>query len=382
MRELERASQTVFQWAGSNAVAFDDTKTELMHFVSTNSFEEVKKKTVCLPNGTTVVPEETLRWLGVLLDRKLKFKNHVNTKLASAGRSLSALSRLSTTEKGLTVQAIRQLYLSCVVPISDFGSEVWWKGQHRRGQQKFIENLQKLQNKASRTILGAFRTTPIDTMNAEAALLPPDLRLDAAQRRYALRILTFDKHNPVGVRCPDSYHQLAEGISQDQFGGACWDEKEEDERPYPNTLVRVLSKLNKWIDAISEVEEVNINHQEVQQAEVKTLISTAEKSIAAVEHRRLTASLDDTSFVAYTDGSLLDGKVGAGLYVPAGRYWMEWKKSVCLGETAEVFDAELVGINLACSLIGGLLQRNIPFRHAWIFLDNTSAIKRTTSLRP
>jgi hypothetical protein len=196
VRELERASQTVFQWARGNAVAFDDAKTELMHFVSSNSFEDVKKKVVCLPNGTKVVPEETLRWLGVWLDRKLSFKHHVNTKLASAGRSLSALSRLSTTEKGLTVKAIRQLYLSCVVPISDFGSEVWWKGQ-QKGQQHFIDKLQKLQNKASRTILGAFRTTPIDAMNAEAALLPPDLRLDAAQRRYALRILTLDEHHPV-----------------------------------------------------------------------------------------------------------------------------------------------------------------------------------------
>src|SRR5690349_17351074 len=59
VRELERASETVFQWARGNAVAFDDAKTELMHFVSSNSFEEVKKKVVRLPNGTKVVPEET-----------------------------------------------------------------------------------------------------------------------------------------------------------------------------------------------------------------------------------------------------------------------------------------------------------------------------------
>jgi hypothetical protein len=42
----ERAANTVFQWASSNAVAFDDTKSELLHFVTSNSFEEVKKKVV------------------------------------------------------------------------------------------------------------------------------------------------------------------------------------------------------------------------------------------------------------------------------------------------------------------------------------------------
>src|SRR5690606_23642742 len=258
VRDLEEASNTVFQWAGSNAVAFDDAKTELLHFVYSNSFVEVRKKVVTLPNGTQVVPSEVLRWLGVWLDRKLNFKQHVKTKLGAAERSLSALSRLSTTEKGLTVKAIRQLYLACVVPISDFGSEVWWKG-HNKGQQHLTDKLQKLQHTASRTILGAFCTTPIDALNAEAALLPPDLRMDAAQRRYALRILSFGNNHPVGVRCPDSYFQTAEGISQDELGGACWYEEDDDQRKYPNQLVRVISRLNPWLKATTQLEATNMD---------------------------------------------------------------------------------------------------------------------------
>src|SRR5690606_33347224 len=99
------------------------------------------------------------------------------------------------------------------------------------------------------------------------------------------------------------------------------------------------------------------------------------------QHNQLLSTLDTDSFVMYTDGSLLYGKVGAGVYAPAGPHWMELRKSIGMGETAEDFDAELVGIRTACSYISLLLQRNIPFQNAWIILDNTPAISRITSLR-
>ena len=92
-----------------------------------------------------------------------------------------------------------QLYKSCVCPISDYGVEVWFKGQ-----KNYLSKLQSLQNKAVRRILGAFSTTPVLALEAEAALLPPNLRLRYQQRRYALRILTLDQNHPIRKRTPDS----------------------------------------------------------------------------------------------------------------------------------------------------------------------------------
>ena len=104
------------------------------------------------------------------------------------------------------------------------------------------------------------------------------------------------------------------GISQDVLGGACWDEAEDDQQ-YPNRLVRVLSRLRKWLNARSEVEDVNEQDLEVEPAKIHTHISTEEKSVAATDHRRLVSTLDTTCIKAYTDGSLLKGKVGTGVYV-------------------------------------------------------------------
>src|SRR5690606_22437111 len=150
---------------------------------------------------------------------------------------------------------------------------------------------------------------------------------------------------------------------------------------YPNQLVRVISRLNPWLNATTEIEATNMDIEDVPRAAVRTIISTDDKETAAVQHNQLLSTLDRDSFVMYTDGSLLHGKVGTGVYAPAGTHWMELRKSIGMGETAEVLDAELAGIRTACSYLSLLLHRNIPFQNAWIFLDNTSAIRRITSLR-
>src|SRR5690606_18050470 len=128
-RELAKAAQTACTWASQNAVAVDDPKSELMHFHRMQDKEKADRATVILPNGFEVKPKSSIRWLGMWLDPKLQWKEHVRTKYASAERVLHAIRRLSNTERGLPATAMRQLYQSCVVPILDYGVEVWWNGQ-------------------------------------------------------------------------------------------------------------------------------------------------------------------------------------------------------------------------------------------------------------
>ena len=83
------------------------------------------------------------------------------------------INRLTNSERGLSVKAAKTLYQSCITSISDYGAEIWWKGQ--KGYQ---DQLQKLQNAAARNILGAFRTSPGAAMEIEADILPVQIRLN------------------------------------------------------------------------------------------------------------------------------------------------------------------------------------------------------------
>ena len=94
-KTFENVTKTVFSWAEENAVTFDDSKTELIHF---NKGINSANDTVTLPNNTIVKPTETVRWLGIWFDRKLTFKTHVQKKIASATRTLHLLHRLMNSE--------------------------------------------------------------------------------------------------------------------------------------------------------------------------------------------------------------------------------------------------------------------------------------------
>jgi hypothetical protein len=96
-RALEAAARTAFNWAQANAVAFDDSKSEMLHFHKSRTDEHNDGTNVRLPNGTIVTPgteggkTDVVRWIGIYFDRKLSFSHHVKVKLTAAARSLNAL---------------------------------------------------------------------------------------------------------------------------------------------------------------------------------------------------------------------------------------------------------------------------------------------------
>ena len=70
-----------------------------------------------------------VRWLEIWLDSKLSFKEHVEIKIAAATRTFYQIARLSNTERDLSFQAIKQLYIACITLIADYDVPVWWNNQ-------------------------------------------------------------------------------------------------------------------------------------------------------------------------------------------------------------------------------------------------------------
>ena len=188
-------------------------------------------------------PVLVVRWIGIWFDRELTFKQHVITKAAASHRALNALMRLSNTECGMSPPAVRQLYLACVVPVGDFGSEIWWKDQIG-----LANKLKMVQNTAAQRIMGAFRTTPRNALRNEAALPPIHIRLDYAQARYAVRLLTLNSTHPVVLRCPDTFPVPSRALDDS--------EAPEDTPGFRKTrLGRIISTLDEWLGPATEVEE-------------------------------------------------------------------------------------------------------------------------------
>jgi hypothetical protein len=106
-------------------IQFDADKSEYIHFHKGRNFINIGVTltfTTCEGSKTVDIrPQEQFKWLGIWLDRKLTFKKHTEMKCAAATRTFHSIYRLNNISKGLSFQAIRQLYISCVKAIGAYG---------------------------------------------------------------------------------------------------------------------------------------------------------------------------------------------------------------------------------------------------------------------
>src|SRR6266511_5330740 len=107
--------------------------------------------------------------------------------MTQATRIFHQIKRLSNTERGLSFQAIRQLYIAYITSIADYRAPIWWNNQ-----KHLLEKFQRLQNTALRTILGAFKTSPTKAMEIEAAIPPPKVRFEKTCYNYAVKIIQMN----------------------------------------------------------------------------------------------------------------------------------------------------------------------------------------------
>ena len=186
-KKLEGIALELMSRAKEAAISFDISKTELIHFYSKRTTIEEGLKL----GDIEISPKPLVRWLGVFLDSKLTFKQHVEIKISKAKTAFYLIRRLGNTQRGLSLQALRQLYIACVTTIADYGIQCWWKSKSR---DYLLARYQSLQNEALKLVLGAFRGSPTQAMEIEASIPPPRIRFKKLYNSYALRILKFKEN--------------------------------------------------------------------------------------------------------------------------------------------------------------------------------------------
>jgi len=258
-RILEQICDHLIEKGKANHILFDHDKTELIHFFPSRSIDLGDPRFMVKIGEKEIRAQESLKWLGIYLDSRLTFKEHVMKKTTEATRTFHQIERLSNTERGLSFQAMRQLYIACICSIADYGVPIWWSGQ-----QHLLDKYQKLQNQALLKILGAFKHSPSRAMEIEASLPPPAARFNKICRSYVLRTADFVKSHAIRSRLPENFF-LNQGnmeidrsrfldwnipINQEPLGRKRTREDRDDPdyrsgyvRKHPTQLVRLLSMV-------------------------------------------------------------------------------------------------------------------------------------------
>jgi ribonuclease HI len=146
----------------------------------------------------------------------------------------------------------------------------------------------------------------------------------------------------------------------------------------------MLRSISQWVLLDDEIEDTaHPNLTPWRCSPIKTDISQLPKPEAAVEYTSLIHDLyaDTKNIIAYTDGSQLEGQMGAGYCITNGLP-RQVNKTIPMGDTTEVFNAKLCAIHDCLATCQKIIEYNcLHCHHIHIFTNNQATIlhaSRTT----
>ncbi|XP_073948802.1 uncharacterized protein [Choristoneura fumiferana] len=137
-----------------------------------------------------------VKYLGVILDSKLNWSNHLNNKIDKATVAFWQCRRMVGKQWGLSPKVTLWLYQSVIRPIISYGAVVWWP----RTKLITVEaKLQRFQRLACMATTGCMRTTPTAALEALLGLPPLHLFIQQEAGATAVRLKKLNLWKSVSV---------------------------------------------------------------------------------------------------------------------------------------------------------------------------------------
>ncbi|XP_054288152.1 uncharacterized protein LOC129003849 [Macrosteles quadrilineatus] len=128
--------------------------------------------------GNVVVQTtRTAKYLGVMVDNKLSWRDQIFRTADKAARSVAALSRLMANVGGPR-SSRRRLLMSAVQSVLLYGSEVWADALNK---EAYRSRLARVQRQAALRVASAYRTVSEPAILVIAGVIP--VKLLAAERK-------------------------------------------------------------------------------------------------------------------------------------------------------------------------------------------------------
>ncbi|OQE51795.1 hypothetical protein PENNAL_c0503G05484, partial [Penicillium nalgiovense] len=171
---------------GPTAQSNRHDKTAIIHFAPKASKLDSKPFTI---KGETVEPRDHVKVLGVIMDTRLKYKEHIARAASKGLEAAMELRRL----RGLSPATARQLFTSTVAPVVDYASNVWMHAF----KNKNIGPINRVQRVGAQAIVGTFLTVATSVAEAEAHIATVQHRLWRRAAKTWTDIHTLPATNPL-----------------------------------------------------------------------------------------------------------------------------------------------------------------------------------------
>ena len=185
-RQLQGSLKKIEEWCTENGFKFSSSKTVCLHF---------HKKRGTLPDpdlflyGKKIRVVRETKFLGVTFDQKLSFIPHLKTLKTKCMKALDIIKVVANQEWGADKTVLLNLYRSLIRSKLDYGCIVYGSAR-----PSYLKMLNTVHHQGLRLALGAFRTSPVESLYVEASELPLETKKNKALSSvyYQIEINSFE----------------------------------------------------------------------------------------------------------------------------------------------------------------------------------------------
>jgi len=183
-RQLQLCLNKISKWALENGFRFSKSKTQAIHFCNKRKFHNDPE--LLLDKEPINIVKEA-KFLGITFDSKLNFLSHIKILKTKCLKALNLLKIVSGTKWGGDQKTLLCLYRALIRSKLDYGSIIY--GSARKS---YIKILDTIHHQGLRLALGAFRTSPVQSLYVEA----DEPSLSERRIKLSLQYVTRLKANP------------------------------------------------------------------------------------------------------------------------------------------------------------------------------------------
>lgn len=328
-RRLQQSLDALNQWSIKTGFRFSVDKTEWMVF-HRNKKELIPGQIKLTLDGKNLKEVKIKKFLGLILDRTLAFKEHVAYLRGKCLRDLNIIKVISRGNREIDSKVLLRIYRALIRPKLDYACQIYGTAP-----SSSLDSLDPVHHKGIRICLGAYRTSPAESLYVEANEPSLKDRRQMLQLQYYVRMKQF-LPGKVPVRLDDT-----------SLDGE-YARKSNKPIALGYTVRQSITNLNISLPNIAVLAESPLGPWEVPQPEICMALAVLPKRITSVEkyEQYFLQHKHNTDIDLYTDGSKSKEGVGSGVAMTQarGRYTGIKRR---LHETASIFTAELYAIKLA-----------------------------------
>jgi ribonuclease HI len=180
-RTMQRYIERLVKWLEGWGLVVSQEKSSMQIFTS----KRKNQNTIIRVKNQAIPQKKEQRLLGLILDApNLTYKAHINYLIEDIRKRLAIMKVLSSISWGASKKVLRNFYIAYVRSKMDYASIIY-----NSAAPTVLEKLDKLQNVALRLILGAWKTSPILSMEVEAFIAPLSTRRRMLTSKKYLKLM-------------------------------------------------------------------------------------------------------------------------------------------------------------------------------------------------